>query len=745
MLELKLEKYTRILLYAVPFLALIFIQGFYFPFIITRTIFFRLLLQLGLSLYLLLLALNFKKYRPRFNWAFKLVIIFLFVQLVAASLGYDFYKSFWSDFERMEGVISLIYLAVYLFLLQVFLRYKKDWLFYIRLILIASAIVSLYGLGQKFNLLPVFEAGIGRVTSTIGNAAFLAGYLLVAVGLGVYYYFNETDKNYRYFTLAAIAVNLLVLFLTSTRGAILGLVAGIFFYFLINAIFQPAVQRGSTSIRQLAEEVEPLPGKAKRKYLVILAIFIILCGTFFFFRANLADSKIEFVRRLATISIEDGAVLNRLTVWRMALKDFKFHPLLGAGLENFDIIYNKYYTPDISENWFDRTHNVYLDQLMAGGILGLAAYLAILIYLFYLLFKARLEDYYKFAVLFSLLIAYGLHNFFVFDTINTSFLYFFLIGLVSFKEKNDDGKKNAEPNNKAFNRAFVILIIINIFVGYKLVYLPLKINRAIYIGYYYVIADTFRSYENFQQALNYKFGSTEAAVQLNKSLDVVEAQNDVNAVVKEKYLALDREKLKFASVNFPLDIKAKMYLGQLILNNYKDIKELDEAENLLLESKKLSPTRVEPYYLLYNLYSKEKKKAEARAVLEDLVRQLPGYGGAKIMLMSDLYKDEPKRAEQLFQEGIRQAGVADFSGLKKIIAYLLDGKKYQAAIPYYLELIKTEPDRFDYRLDLAKVYYLSNDFDAAVEQVNVINERSPQTLKGYEEFVSMLNKAFNKK
>ena len=218
MLELKLEKYIKILLYLVPFLALIFIEGFYFPFIITRTVFFRLIIQFGLSLYLLLLALNFKKYKPRFNLAFILVGVFFLVELTAAIFGLDFYKSFWSDFERMEGVISLIYLAVYLFLLQVFLREKADWLFYVRLILISSALVSLYGLAQKFNILPVFEAGIGRATSTIGNAAFLAGYLLVAIGLGVYYYFNEARQNYKYLTLAATGLNLIVLLLTLTAA-----------------------------------------------------------------------------------------------------------------------------------------------------------------------------------------------------------------------------------------------------------------------------------------------------------------------------------------------------------------------------------------------------------------------------------------------------------------------------------------------------------------------------------------------
>lgn len=724
--ETRLEKYIKILLYAAPFLALIFIEGFYFPFVITKTVFFRLLMQLGLSLYFLLLALNFKKYRPRFNLALILVAMFFLIQLMAAIFGLDFYKSFWSDFERMEGVVSLIYLAIYLFLLQIFLREKADWLFYVRLILISSMLVSFYGLAQKFNFLPVFEAGIGRVTATIGNAAFLAGYLLIAVGLGVYYYFNEARENYKYFTLVAIGLNLIVLFLTSTRGAILGLTAGALIFLILNIIF--------------------LPGKVRKNSIIIIAVLVLILAVFFTFRAKLVDSNIEFIRRLATISVKNGTVINRLLVWQMALNDFKLHPVLGVGMENFDVIYNKYYRPDISENWFDRTHNVYLDQLMAGGVLGLAAYLAILFYLFYSLFKNRREDYYRFAVLFSSLAAYAIHNFFVFDTLNTSFLYIFLIGLIGFKARADEvDARNAEPNNQAFNYAFIALVIINIFAFYKLVYLPLKINRAVYIGYYYVIADTYRSYENFKEALNYKFGSVEAAVQLNKMLDVLEGQGGANAQIKENYYKLDREKLKLASNNFPLEIRTKMYLGQLILNKYQDIKELDEAEILFKESMELSPKRVEPYYLLYNLYYKKGEKDKARAVIEDLINKLPWYGGVKIMLLGDIYKTEPTRAEELFREGTKQFGYSDFGGLIKIIAYLLDQKKYAETVPYYNDLIKSEPARYDYRLDLAKVYYLSEDIDAAIEQINIIVANSPETLKGNQGFMDTLYSAYNKK
>ena len=726
MLELKLEKIAKILLYAVPFLALIFIEGFYFPFIITKTVFFRLIIQFGLSLYLLLLALNFKKYKPRFNLAFILVGVFFLVELTAAIFGLDFYKSFWSDFERMEGVISLIYLAVYLFLLQVFLREKADWLFYVRLILISSALVSLYGLAQKFNILPVFEAGIGRATSTIGNAAFLAGYLLVAIGLGVYYYFNEARQNYKYLTLAATGLNLIVLLLTLTRGAILGVSLGLLVFLLLNVIF--------------------LSGKVRKNSAIILLAVILVFGTFYFFRSNFSNTKIEFINRMATISTADGSVNNRLVVWRMAVNDFKYHPWLGIGMENFEVVYNKYYTPDISENWFDRTHNVYLDQLMAGGVIGLSAYLSILFYLFFKLFKARREDYWRFSVFTGLLTAYAIHNFFVFDTLNTSFLYIFIIGLVSYRTSDvQEDVGRPQPNNQAFNYAFVILIILNILVFYKLIYLPVKINRAMYIGYYYAVADTFRSYENFKTALSYKFGSVEGAVQLNKMNDVVEAQTDLSAATKAKYLALNREKLKFASANFPLDIKTKMYLGQLILNNYEDIKELDEAESLLLESKKLSPGRIEPYYLLYNIYSKKGEKEKARAVLEELVRKLPWYGGAKIMLMGDLFKEDPARAEELFKQGMKQFGFLDFGGLKKIIAYLLEGKRYAEAAPYYKNLIEAEPKRFDYRLDLAQVYYLSGDIDGAVGQINIIQSNSPDTLIGYEGLVNTINQAYKSK
>ena len=730
MISAKIEKAAKVLLYSVPVLALIFINGFYFPFIINRTLYFRLIIELAVSLYILLLALNYRKYRPKFNLALILVLIFLAVNLLAGIFGLDFYKSFWSNFERLEGIIGLIYLTVYLFLLLNFFKTKKDWLLNLRLVLAVSLLVSLYGLAQKFSLLPVFESGVDRISSTIGNAAFLAGFLLLAIGLGIYYYVNEENKKYKYFALFACGVNLLVLLLTATRGAILGLVIGGLFWLILNVIFSQ--------------------GKLKKYSIIALIILLFASSGFYLARRSLAKSSIAAVSRLATISIADPTVSNRLLVWQMPLKEFKLRPWLGAGLENFNIIYNKYFTPRISEDWFDRTHNVYLDQLAANGLAGLIIYLIIFGYLILLLFKKRRDDYYQFTILASLLVAYAIHNFFVFDTISTSFIYFFLIALISFKNSADEpiAEIKTEPLVKA-NQAmvkitFLLLIMVNLYAFYRLIYLPLKINRNLYIGYYYTLADQNRSYESFKAALSYKFGSVESANQLNNTYDVLESGSATNQPELEKFYNLTKEKSEFAIANYPLDIMLKLRLGQLLINNYKSPADLNQAEAMLKDCVKLSPGRTESYYLLYNLYAREKDNVKAESIIKDLINKLPWFGDAKIVLATEIYKSEPTQAEQLFNQGMEQFHTLKESTLKKIIEYLLNVKRYQDTIPYYLQLIAAVPERLDYRIDLSKVYYLSGQLDQAIEQINFINSKSPQTLKGNEPYLKLLFESYNK-
>ena len=64
-------------------------------------------------------------------------------------------------------------------------------------------------------------------------------------------------------------------------------------------------------------------------------------------------------------------------IWNISWQGVKERPILGWGQDNFSFVFTKYYNPQMyaQEPWFDRSHNVFLDWLVAAGVVGLIAYL----------------------------------------------------------------------------------------------------------------------------------------------------------------------------------------------------------------------------------------------------------------------------------------------------------------------------------------------------------------------------------
>ena len=130
----------------------------------------------------------------------------------------------------------------------------------------------------------------------------------------------------------------------------------------------------------------------------------------------------------------------------------------------------------------------------------------------------------------------------------------------------------------------------------------------------------------------------------------------------------------------------------------------------------------------------EDKKAERVQVLKNLAERLPWFGDVKLMLAIALSKDQPELADQYFQESLD----LKVKNLEKIIGYLLAREKYADAIPYYEKLIAGRADGDIYRIDLSKMYYLTGDLDKAIEQINILNNKIPEALKDYQDYVNML-------
>src|SRR3989344_9193757 len=92
----------KILIFVIPFLAIWIARSMFFPYIPGRNFGFRILVELALVLWAGLVFLD-KKFLPRRNWIFWAVIAFVAVVGIADLFGVNPYKSFWSNYERMEG------------------------------------------------------------------------------------------------------------------------------------------------------------------------------------------------------------------------------------------------------------------------------------------------------------------------------------------------------------------------------------------------------------------------------------------------------------------------------------------------------------------------------------------------------------------------------------------------------------------------------------------------------------------
>ncbi|NLA08530.1 MAG: hypothetical protein GX873_02475, partial [Parcubacteria group bacterium] len=94
------------------------------PFILAKMLPFQTFSLFLTAVWIILMILDFKKYRPRFNWLTIAVTIFYIIILLSSIFSLVPYRSFWGNAERMEGFISLLHF--YLFFLSLSSIFYSD-------------------------------------------------------------------------------------------------------------------------------------------------------------------------------------------------------------------------------------------------------------------------------------------------------------------------------------------------------------------------------------------------------------------------------------------------------------------------------------------------------------------------------------------------------------------------------------------------------------------------------------------
>ncbi|MBU6323666.1 O-antigen ligase family protein [Patescibacteria group bacterium] len=392
-------------LFGALLIPLIVFNGFFFPFITGKAFFFRIIVEIGFAAYAVL-ALAEPKYRPKWSWVFAAFALFVLWTFVADLFAVNPEKAFWSNFERMEGWVTVIHLFLYFLMASAVLTADDLWKAWWKTSLGVSVYISIYGIFQLLGLAAIHQGGV-RLDASFGNATYLAVYLLLSSVVAAWLAFEA--RGWERYTLGAVAVlDAVIMIFTATRGAVLGLIAA-----ALVAAALAALLSG---------------GRARRIAAGGIIALVVIVGGFMLIRNTSFVRNDPTLTRIADISLAQGEV--RFEIWHMAWLGILERPLAGWGQEGFNYVFNQYYDPALyqQEPWFDRAHNEFIDWAVAGGIPAFLLWLALYGTVLLAFWKGPFTNSERIAFT-AFLVAYAVNDLFVFDNLMS---YVFFIAVLAY-------------------------------------------------------------------------------------------------------------------------------------------------------------------------------------------------------------------------------------------------------------------------------------------------------------------------
>jgi O-antigen ligase len=706
----------KALLYVVPFLPLYISNIMLFPYITGRNFAFRILVELALILWIGLTALD-KEYRPRFSKLSAAVLVFVIIVFLADLFGANFYRSFWSNYERMEGFLMIAHLAAFFFITSSVFKFR-EWKIFANLIVMGSVFVSIWAFFQKLGILRSIQGG-DRVEGSIGNPAYLAGYLILTIGIALLLYIHSQKRWQRYFYGAIALFELLIIYFSATRGALLAL--------LLGALIFPALYLF------MGRKESNLP--MKKIAWGILAFFFAVPFLFWAVKDTSFVRSSNTLSRLASISLTEQTTESRFLIWNIAWKGFKEHPVLGWGQENFNLVFNKYYDPKLwrQEPWFDRSHNIVMDWLSNAGILGLTAYLSLFgfaIHALYRLYRKKTITPLAFSVAITFFVMYFLQNLFVFDNFNTYFIFFAMLALVGWAERKELTQEGpAAKDAFSFSLSMVTAAgLIGIFMFYVINLRPIqeaysllkalqlaRVNpnaEAVLPSFQKAMAyDTFGRRESFEQFAQYAYQAAQSANVPKKSQELLlrEAIKRGEEIVSEA----------------PDDIRYRYFLG--LYGYYSlarfDVEYIAKTEQELLKIIELSPAKQPVYFSLVQFYISAGKVERAFEVADKALQLEPSNPDAQVFyVVAAIHAKKTDIADESFKKYL---DLQNPDRLGTILGAYAAMKQYDTIEFWYKELMRRYPLDAHYPAQLATLYKFMGKKDLARKMAEKVLEIAP--------------------
>ena len=698
----------------------------FFPYITGKNFAFRIIVEIIFGLYILL-AIRDAKYRPKASWLMWAVCGFIAWMGLATLTSVDPIKSFWGNFERMDGYLTALHLVLYFLIAGSVLAANKLWDKFFQVSVAASFLQGLLAVSQVFHwfgLSPSSQSGV-RADGTFGNATYLAVYMLFNFFITLFLLAGvlKDKKGFKHAPLlvsfygVALILQFFAVFFTETRGAILGLLGGLIVAALYIAIFGKGKEMKALRVTSWS----------------VLGVILVLVGLFFTFKDTQFVRNAPALSRLASISLEDKTTISRFIIWNMALKGAAEKPILGWGQENFNYVFNKYYNPAMysQEQWFDRAHNEFLDWLIAGGAPAALLYLSFFVLAVWAIFRAKELGVAEKAVLVGVLAAYAFNNLLVFDNLLSLFYFYTLLAFAHSLSKDALPKWIAlsKPGNDQMVAIAAPIVLVLVVGGLWTLNVP-GITRAQTLidalqsqnpktGVAYTTEDHIKS---FEKALSLgELGKQETVEQLFQfASNSIAPSTSVSPDVKQKVFMLANDAGMSLTAQRKDDARLELFMG-VFYTQFGQTQKALEQFNKAIEH---SPKKQQILFQTGVTYLQTGDTQNAIALFKKAYELDTSYSDARILYATGLYyANRGTEADALLTEGFGSVIYDD----SRLLQTYMSLKMYDRVVAIWNKRIEGSPKDTSVWLGLASAYFDMGNTAQTIATIRKVIELDPTT------------------
>ena len=728
--------------FLLPFLPLVVTNSLFFPFITGKNFLFRIVVEVVFAAWVIL-ALYDARYRPKFSYILAGFCTLIVVMFAADLFGVAPHKSFWSNYERMEGFVTLAHLLLYFVVAGSILTTDRLWNAFWNTSIVVAGMMMLYGFCQLSGSAscPISQSET-RIDGRMGNSAYLAIYMLFHIFMSALLLVRARATGLRVlYGLLAFGFTY-ILFTTQTRGTTAALMGGI----LVAAAYIVLYEKSNQLVRRIA-----LGG---------LVAVVILVGAFYMARGSEFVQGNEALRRLSSM-FSVSALDTRVTIWSLAVEGVKERPILGWGQENFNYVFNKHYSASLyaQEPWFDRVHNLVFDWLIAGGVLGLLAYLSVLLSsIYYLIIRPHTHpDEERFTtvergLLLGLLAGYTAHNLLVFDNLISYFFFASVIAMIHTRAAREIPSVRAyQMNDQVLGQiaapvvvglACVVIYVVNVpslqaasdmIKGFQVQDPSARIahfERALERG-------SFANQEIREQtvriAQEFSNQSGELVKQMrtqNPKLSQADAEKQV-ADLRARYSELAEKGMKTQLAETPDDVRILIFQASF----YRGMGRTQDAIPVLERAKEISPEKQQIYFELGLAYADKGEYEKAAEIFKTAYELEPSFSQARMFYAAGLiYKGDLEAVHAL----ITPQYALEYAKSEVVTRALLERKNYTELEQVFTTRIENAPSDLQMRVSLAYVQNMADRKDDAIATIRKAIEDFPSFKQQGEQYIASI-------